>query len=258
MIKLATPISTLFDGGEAEREIVSLSDCLECRDHTVASNLSHQELFHFEAELIHPWDDARRSFIQSAIQAKPDLRFITFHAASCCSAPVLEGRMYQMGGAVFTRNDMLEYAQTNVAWLRSFVASNLEIGIENNNFYPTPAYEHVTDGAFLTEIVTQNDLRFLFDIAHARITAHNQGLAHDAYLSSLPLNRVLQLHICKSDMDGALAIDAHLPPDAVELGEVQELVTRYPSIQYLTVEFYRDPAILTRILCDYREVFAAN
>lgn len=253
MIKLATPISTLFHGDDAEKEIVSLSDCLECRDHTVASNLPHQELFHFEAELIHPWDETRRSFIQSAIQAKPDLQFVTFHAASCCSAPVLEGRMYQIGGTVYTRDAMLDFAKQNVTWLRSFIPSTLEIGIENNNYYPAPAYEHVTDGEFLSEIIMQNDLRFLFDIAHARITAHNQGLTHDAYVSSLPLDRVVQLHVCRSDMDGDLAIDAHLPPGDAELSEVLELIKRHPAIQYVTLEYYKDAAILCDLLKTYRQ-----
>ena len=254
MIKLATPISTLFDGKEAEESIVELSDCLECRDRSVASLRDHQELFHFEAELIHKWSDAERTFIQSAILDRPDLQFVTFHAASCCSDPILDGYQYGVGGTIYSREQMLDNALENIKWLRSFIPSSIEIGIENNNYYPTPAYDHVTDGDFLSEIVTTNNIRFLFDIAHAYVTAHNKNISYKTYVESLPLHVISQVHVCKSGIgDGDIAVDLHLPPDEKELSEVQALVQKHPSLRYVTIEYYQDVSILLAILREYRD-----
>lgn len=255
MIKLATPISTLFNGDEAERDIVDASDCLECRDHAVKSTLPRQELFHFEAELIHPWPQDRRAFIRQAIAKKPELTLITFHAASCCSAPILEHGRYQIGGTVYTVAQMLDHARDNVAWLRSFLPQKMEIGLENNNYYPTPAYEHVTDGAFLSRIVEENNLRFLFDIAHARITAHNRKISLEQYHASLPLTKIIQVHVCRSSMDPqGMAIDAHLAPGEEEREEVESLIARYQGLRYVTLEYYKDAKELAAILGEYRKL----
>ena len=55
MIKLATPISHLFKEKKSARMIIKHSDCLECRDQTIQSNISNQELFHCELQPIHIW-----------------------------------------------------------------------------------------------------------------------------------------------------------------------------------------------------------
>lgn len=256
MIKLATPISTLFADAACAQSIAAASDCLECRDQSVDSAFPRQELFHFEADLVHPWSQDRRTEICEAVRGKPELALVTFHVASCCSAPVLESHAYRPGGVRFTSRQMREAARENVAWLRSALPANVTIGVENNNYYPTPAYDTVTDGAFLTQLAEENDLRFLLDIAHARITAHNRHLPHDAYLASLPLDRLAQIHVSGSTVQGDLALDTHLAPGAEELAEVQMLIARFPSIRYFTIEYYRDAATLLQLLSDYRRVFS--
>ena len=53
MVILATPISHLFEDDNVAREILEASDCLECRDRTVDIRMPKEELFHFDANLIH-------------------------------------------------------------------------------------------------------------------------------------------------------------------------------------------------------------
>ena len=52
-IKIATPISHLFENGKLSSQIMSLSDCLECRDHSVDKDFKSQELFHSDLQPIH-------------------------------------------------------------------------------------------------------------------------------------------------------------------------------------------------------------
>lgn len=255
MIKIATPISTLFTDVTLARRIAGASDCLECRDQSAASALPYQELFHSEAELIHPWPENLRVKIRKVFRGKPELAMATFHAASCCSAPVLKNRVYQPGGILYTAEQMREHARTNVAWLRSFLPSSVAIGIENNNYYPTPAYDVVTDGSFLTAIAEENELTFLLDIAHAHVTAWNRHLSYEAYRASLPLSRLVQLHISQSTVEDGLALDAHRAPGQEECAEVQALISRHPSVRYLTLEYYQDAAVLLALLGEYRKIF---
>ena len=76
----------------------------------------------------------------------------------------------------------------------------ISISVENNNYYKTEAYDYVTDPDFISSIVYDNDINFLFDISHARISAYNSGVDYCEYLLKLPLNRVNQIHIFKRKM----------------------------------------------------------
>lgn len=249
MHRIATPISTLFGESKIAQLLAAASDCLECRDASVASNLPKQELFHFEADLGHPWREGEKAFIKDAIAQKLELHVITFHLASCCSDPQLEGQIYQLGGDLYSRDDIRLSVSENIQWLRSFVPESIVIGLENNNYYPTPAYEHVTDGDLLSVLVSENGLSFLLDIAHAHVTAHNRSLPLEDYLASLPLHHTIQMHIAQSDIDQkGLAFDAHNEPTEETWIEVGQLLRKLPTVQYLTIEYYRDAEVLLKLI----------
>ena len=160
--------------------------------------------------------------------------------ASRYDAPVLVKGVYQPGGKQYSRQELLKNAKLNIMWLRSFLPENVLIGVESNNFYPTPAYHHITDGDFITQVVEKNAIKFLFDIAHGKITAHNKAMAYKDYRSTLPLKDTIQIHISNHKINSQnIAIDAHEIPDDAIYHEVKELITSYP-IKYLTIECYHD------------------
>ena len=57
---------------------------------------------------------------------------------------------------------------TNFDWFRKY------------NYYPTKAYDIVADGSFISEVVKSNKL-FLFDLAHAQVTASNKKISFKIY-----------------------------------------------------------------------------
>ena len=69
--------------------------------------------------------------------------------------------------------------------------NKVDIAIENNNFYPTDAYRDVTDAKFISEIVSENNIKFLFDIAHAKVTCFNKNINFERYKSNLPMDRAV-------------------------------------------------------------------
>jgi uncharacterized protein (UPF0276 family) len=133
-------------------------------------------------------------------------------------------------------------AKKNFSVIKKIFGDQIKVAVENNNYYPTKAYNHIADAEFINDVVTQNDLYFLFDIAHSKISAFNKKLLWEEYKAKLPLERIIQLHICSHDIDPVsnLAFDAHNYPDKFEIQEVKNLMHNYSQIEYLTVEYYRE------------------
>jgi hypothetical protein len=249
MIVLATPISHLFKDKEVGRTILEHTDWLECREWCIESDWPRQKLFHFDINLNHPWTEEIRHTLKLAIDTKPELALLSMQMASCCDAPVISNGMYLPGGTRYSRREMLEHAARNLKWLRGQASGrDIAFAVENNNYYPTPAYDDVTEGSFISDVVEQNDVHLLLDIAHAKVTAHNSGMPYDNYLESLPMARVIQLHICQPAFrtDG-MAFDAHEYPSTEMQSEVEALSAKWP-VQYLTVEYYKDPVRLIESL----------
>ena len=253
MVEIATPITDFFSDPEKAEQIISLSDCLEGRDRYADSNWPNQKLFHFSGSLIWEWDEQEREFIKRTITSNQDLEFITFHLNACYHNPGIVDRMFQPNDRPYTREEMLGRARQNTRWLRTFLKRSILIGVENNNYFPTPAYNIVTDGDFVSEVVEQNDLAFLFDIAHARITAHNRKIPYTEYLRSLPMQRTLQLHLSKHKFEGDLAIDTHDLPDEAVYQEARDLAKRF-AIKYVGHEYYQDSSKLIKELKRVRQL----
>jgi uncharacterized protein (UPF0276 family) len=248
MIQIATPISHLFEDEAAARAIVDASDCLECRERSIESEAPDQHLLHFDLNLVHPWDDETKTYVRRAISLKLEIKLISFHVACNCDAPVLDGVMFQAGGRRYGRDEMLENARVNAAWLREHLPDGTPIAIENNNYYPTDAYEKVTEGAFLSEIANEIDSAFLLDIAHAKVTAHNTDTDLETYLESLPLDRTIQIHVCRPTIrDDGLAVDTHDALDEAGYAEIRELAERL-NPRYVTLEYYKDAWELVEML----------
>jgi len=243
--KIATPISHLFENRQFGEEISAVSDCLEVRERSLDSQHSNQYLFHIDIDLTHEWDESIRSYLQQAFEKKIELKLVTFQVTRCCHGEKIDNGIFQLDGKVYSKQEMLNHASVNTKWLKSILEENIKIGLENNNYYPTLAYDIVTDGDFITEVINQNEIYLLLDIAHAMVTAHNQKITYQEYIESLPLDSLIQLHICQPELlKNSTAYDAHDVPDSEMMKEVIRLVGKYPQILYLTIEYYKDKDLL--------------
>ena len=255
-IELATPISQLFDDPEIAARIALASDCLECRERSLASALPRQYLFHSEANIIHPWNDSRKRQLAGVIELKRELRLVTFHAACNCDQPSVESGMLRPGGRRFTREEMLQAAVDNTAWLRETLPPGVLIAVENNNYFPAEAYQTVNDGDFLTELTERTGCGLLLDVAHAMITAHNTGRRLEEYTATLPLATTVQIHVCEPELrPGTLATDAHHCPGQDMDGQVVAFTRAFP-VKYVTVEYYKDAELLIRALLRYKDLLS--
>lgn len=128
----------------------------------------------------------------------------------------------------------------------NYLTESLEIpvAVENLDYHRTGAYEYVCNPKFINEIFKKNDeLYLLLDIAHAEISAVE--LLHTApqyrleatkeYLSNLPLDRVIEIHINSPTWKNNLSLDMHLPITNIELSLLEELLD-LPNLEVINLE----------------------
>ena len=254
-IKIVTPVSHLFSNDSYAKKIIDHSDFLECRDRTYKYNEGRQILFHCDFQPIHDLSDNFFSYLEKIKKEKKYLELISFHIASSCDRPKIVNGMFQEGGKSYSVDKMYINAEKNFSIIKNIFGSNIEIAIENNNYYPTLAYSHVTEPEFINALAEASDLKILFDIAHAKVTCINKNISYSDYKNQINFSRVRQLHICKHGIrDDGLAFDAHDIPDEILYEEVLSLVNKYSNIKYLTIEFYKNIEMLLPTLDKFREI----
>ena len=240
MHKIVTPISHLFKDRLQAEEIILNSDYLECRDHSIYTEVLMQTVFHCELQPCHKLEESDFVYLEKIQKEKSNLELVSFHLASSCHSPILVDGVFQPNGYNYSKIELLQNAKINFKRIKKIFGKNVFLAIENNNFYPTLAYHYITEPSFISELVISNEINFLFDIAHAKISAFNKGLTYEEYKKDLPLSKTIQLHICKSAIKNQLAYDAHFMPDDYEWSEVVSLLEAYVNIKYLTIEYYHD------------------
>tara|TARA_B100001250_G_C19816984_1_gene799084 strand:- start:8002 stop:8781 length:780 start_codon:yes stop_codon:yes gene_type:complete len=247
--KIATPISDLFTTKDNIDSIVNISDCLECRDHSIFSKLPNQELFHCELQPIHELSESEINYLKKIKLSKPHLKLISFHLGSCYKTPILKnGKFYPRGNKI-SRNQLIKNSFKNISLIKNIFGSNINIAVENNNHYKTEAYDYITCPDFINEVVNSNNINFLYDIAHSKISSHNLDMSIENYENKLPMDKLIQIHIANPGYNKLGEIyDKHAIPTLKELNEVIILINKYPKIKYLTVEYYKSSLILVKIL----------
>lgn len=256
MVKLATPISTLCKDDVAILMLKEQSACFEGRESNFADDKVELRLFHFDKDLVHLWEEDLREKIGSIINKNKSLELISFHIASCYEKPIIKNEVFYPFGEIVLQETMLDNAKKNVGYLKTVIGKrNISIAAENNNFYPTGAYQYITQPEFISSIIWECDIYFLYDIAHAKITTYNEKTDYEKYRQKLPLEKLIQLHISKEDIDNkGIAYDAHNLPDELIYKEAKELLDNF-YYRYLTVEYYKDIKNLMQTLDCYKRIF---
>ena len=247
--KIATPISDLFKKKEDADLISKFSDCLECRDHSILSNLPNQELFHCELQPIHEFSEKEINYLEKIKLIKPDLKLISFHVASCFKNPILKKGIFQSRGDKISREELIKNSTKNFKLIKYIFGNKIKIAVENNNHYDTEAYDFITCPDFINEVVENNGINFLYDIAHSKISSFNLKMSLENYEKRLPMNKLIQIHIARPGFNDLNEIyDKHDLPAIQELNEVISIIKKYPQVKYLTVEYYKNSMKLVNLL----------
>ncbi|RJQ34473.1 DUF692 family protein [Candidatus Parcubacteria bacterium] len=247
--QIATPLSTIFQKASVEEKdrIIELSDVFEYR-HGIESGVASDKprIYHAEESIVDPWSDAELAEMSDRF-SREHIKFVTFHVPTCYTKPPIKDGSYVLGGRAMSADEMRANAKQNVERMRS-VGARIPMGAENNNYFPTGAYEIVTEPEFLTAIMEDSGFSWLLDIAHAEITAKHTNVSLDEYLSKIGLERVVQLHLSGITRTPEGYKDSHGPMAAIDWENFEKIAKQCHNLQYVTLEYYKEPSVLLPML----------
>lgn len=127
--------------------------------------------------------------------------------------------------------------------------------LENLDYCPGGAYEHICEAEFIAEVVAETGVGLLLDLAHAQVSAVRLGVPIGDYLARLPLDRVRQIHVSgPREVCGVLA-DAHETLRERDYALLREVLGRTCPAA-VTLEYSRDAAALLEQVGRLREILA--
>lgn len=247
---IVTPISHLSTN-ERFLDIVLAYGELEARDHLVLpKHLNHVVLHHSEFELQQCWSNSCKERLRQDLGRYRNLQAVSFHMVTCFPNYILEQGVAQGVGGQLSIDTMLKNASENCNWLKKYFPY-LKILVENNNDLGSNAYDIVTDAGFISRIVLENDIHFLYDHAHAMISAYNKKTSLNNYVNKLPIHKLLQIHLSEPSFSKNKAIDSHNLPSTEQL---EFCMSRFKNrAKFFTVEFYKSLTELESCLRKLRE-----
>ena len=93
---------------------------------------------------------------------------------------------------------------------------------------------------------------FVLDTGHARVSAAALGMDVHDYLSSLPLNRVMQVHVSGPRIRNGGLVDAHESLQEIDYALLDFVLARTQP-QVVTLEYIRQRDVLQEQLFRLRE-----
>ncbi len=122
-------------------------------------------------------------------------------------------------------------------------AVNVPVLLENDEPPPFDGYEFEVHPERVAHVLDATGCGLLLDIAHARLSAERLGMDAQAYLSRLPLDRVVQLHVSGPRSRNGRLFDAHEPLQEVDY-RLLEFVLAQTRPKVMTLEYVREPQAL--------------
>ena len=257
-IKLLTPISHLFNEVNTSTEISEISDELEARERTCEINLDNTTHYHIDFDLNIGLTQSQIDFLNSYVKPRENIQTLTFQAARDCNEVSLKGNKYFPKSKPIDINEQIENTEKSLKIIKNIVGEDRKIGIENNNYYPTGAYDICTSTDYLIPCFEKLGLHLLFDVAHAIVTCTNKRISFKDYRDKL-LSRMKckQIHLCEPTLISykgtKCAIDSHGLPSQINTQKCIDILLKW-KIQYLTIEYYRDADHLINYLSYLRDL----
>lgn len=101
------------------------------------------------------------------------------------------------------------------------------LAIENISYYVRPGAQDMSEATFLNAVLEEADLGLLLDVNNVYVNAQNFGFDASQFLASLPLERVVQIHVAGHELKPARGriIDTHgADTDDQVLGLLEQVV----------------------------------
>ena len=251
-IKLVTPISHLFNDIENASKIKSLSDELEARERTCDLRFDKTSHYHIDFDLNLGLNERQKEFLHQKVKNRSEIDTLTFQITRDTEEFKFKNGKFYPKGLFIDEKEQLMRIKHSIKIIKDIVGSHRSIGIENNNFYDTGAYEIATSSKFINKAINSSGCHLLLDIAHAKVTCENKEFDLQTYIKEMTSGITCkQMHLCDPSqrmVEGKKeTYDAHLLPDIHSIDQAVNLCEEL-KIKHLTIEYYKDTGKLVDCL----------
>lgn len=119
--------------------------------------------------------------------------------------------------------------------------------LENNVYYFAYPDQEFTEAEFLNELTARTGCSLLLDLHNVHTNAVNHGFDPIAFLTSLDLSRVLEIHVAGGTAMMGFHTDSHTGPAPEAVWELLRFVVpRAPALRGVTFEFHESSWPLLR------------
>jgi uncharacterized protein (UPF0276 family) len=257
-LKIATPVSHLFANPSKHLDkAIALSDILELRDIKTGYESDLIKAYHSELSLVEKWDKQELEKTAKMINAN-NVKFASFHLHSCYEKFLIKKMIFFPSKRLYAEEDMFRNAEANLAELNKMLKAKVMFAVENNNFFPTGAYDIVTDARFINMLMQKFGLKMVLDIGHAEITAFYKKIALDGYIRSFEFNKIFQVHLSGIKKSADACMDAHNQLKSKDWNLFCMYYPLFPKLRYVTIEYYKDAVKLCSMLKKLKSIINAN
>jgi uncharacterized protein len=106
--------------------------------------------------------------------------------------------------------EALAHVVQRVRYVQNFLGAPL--ALENPSTYVEFGGASMHEWEFLARLAEEADCAILLDVNNVYVSAYNHGFDPQTYLSAIPFDRVVQLHVAGHTHHGTHIIDSHIGP----------------------------------------------
>jgi len=131
--------------------------------------------------------------------------------------------------------EVVETVVRNVKTIRQEIPSP-QFLLENITYYvPLPGSE-LTEAEFITEVLDKTDSGLLLDVNNVFVNSRNLGYDPYQFLSEIPLDRVVQVHIAGYVEEEGLTIDTHDCAVSDDVWDILKYVVKNSPVKGISLE----------------------
>jgi uncharacterized protein (UPF0276 family) len=226
----------LVHAGEVQVDAVEVVDKLSLAEIETAREALPGINFHFHQGRMH---FTRKGVARLAkyLALCPQSPFISIHLAPLSffiTAPALQWQLY------LPEPDEEKCIQRFIKQVKELkIQFKTPVILENMPALHPQKYRFESEPEVIRRVLEETGCQLLLDLAHARIAAEVRGMSGEEYLSALPLEHTVQLHLSGTRSKDGRLYDAHESLEEVDYTLLSWVLERVHP-EWLTLEYFRE------------------
>ena len=122
------------------------------------------------------------------------------------------------------RQEVVDYVAERARIVQDYL--EIPFALENLSSYVSYREDEMSEWEFYTAVVEKADIYMMLDVNNIYVSSRNHGFSPEEYTRSIPMERVLQIHIAGHSDYGDYVLDTHDHPIRDEVWDIYSEV--YP------------------------------